>query len=152
MRTLLKVLGFMVVSAIVTRVVALFVARQSDEGTEVSDEFRRTVIFDGIDFTSRAGGLRRGEVSVLMGSARVDLRNAVLDPSGALLALENTMGGLSVHVRDDWAVIVEETLIGGGQTEVRVTSPDDLPADAPRLTIDATTRLAGTLITTGDDW
>mgnify|MGYP001828081320 FL=1 len=152
MRTLLKVLGFMVVSAIVTRVVALFVARQSDEGTEVSDEFRRTVVFDGIGFTSRAGGLRRGEVSVLMGSARVDLRNAVLDPGGAHLAVETTMGGLSVHVRDDWAVIVEETLIGGGQTEVQVTSPDDLPADAPRLTIDVTTRLASTLITTGDDW
>ncbi len=152
MRTLLKVLGFMAVSAIVTRVVARLVARQSDEGSEVSDEFRRTVVFDGVGFTSRAGGLRSGAVTVVMGSARIDLRDAVLDPAGARLVVENTMGGLSVHVRDDWAVTVEETLVGGGQTEVRVASPDDLPDDAPRLHIDVTTRLAGTLITTGDDW
>lgn len=152
MRRLLKVLGFMAISAIVTRVVTLVVARRSDEGTEVSDEFRRTVAFDGLSFTSRAGGLRDGAVKVVMGSARIDLRHAVLDPAGARLMVENTMGGLSVHVRDDWAVNVEETLIGGGQTDVRVTSPDDLPDDAPRLHVDVTTRLAGTLVTTGDDW
>ena len=53
-------------------------------------------------------------------------------------------------MRDDWAVTVEDMLVGGGEIEVRVTSPDELPADAPRPQVDVVTRLGGTVITTGD--
>ena len=81
MRPLLKLLLFAIVSMIVTRLAALVVSKQFEEGSEVSDEFRRMVLLDGLDFTSRAGGLRSGEVSVVMGSARVDLRDAVIDLS-----------------------------------------------------------------------
>ena len=145
MRSLSRLLLFAVVSTIATRLAALVVSRRCDHGSEVSDEFRRVVVFSGLDFTSRARGLRRAEVSVIFGGVRIDLRDAVIDPAGASLLLESTLGGADVMVRDDWAVTVKETL-DGGQTDVSVTSPADLPADAPALRISVSNRLASTTI------
>ena len=150
MRTLLKLLLVLIAGTVVTRLAARVVSKRFEEGSEVSDEFRRMVILDGLDFASRARGLRQAEVGVVLGGARVDLRDAVIDPAGATILLENTLGGLVLNVRDDWAVTVEDMLVGGGEIEVRVTSPDELPADAPRLQVDVLTRLGGTVITTGD--
>ncbi len=150
MRPLLKLLLLITTSVVVTRFAARVVSKQFQEGSEVSDEFRRMVCLDGLEFSSRAGGLRSAEVSVVLGGAKVDLRDAVIDPAGARVLAENTLGGLAIIVRDDWDVTVNETLVGGGETSVDVTSPDDLPEDAPRLEVDVITRLGGTAITTGD--
>ncbi len=151
MRNLLKfLLLFIVGTAVSARITGLIVARQRDMGSEVSDEFRRAVVMYGVDFTSRAGGLRSGEISLIMGGARLDLREATLDPRGAELTLENTMGGLQVVVRDDWAVTVDDTLVGGGDVQIDVTSPDDLAEDAPKLHIQLLTRMGGSVVSTGD--
>jgi len=150
MRTLLKPLLLLIAGLVVTRLAALVVSRQFEQGSEASDEFRRMVCLDGLEFTSRAGGLRSADVGVVLGSAKVDLRNAVIDPAGATILLENTLGSLVLNVRDDWAVTVADVIVGGGETEVRVTSPDELPADAPELRVSVITRLGGTVITTGD--
>ena len=151
MRNLLKfLLLFIVGTAVSARITGLIVARQRDMGSEVSDEFRRAVVMYGVDFTSRAGGLRSGEISLIMGDARPDLREATLDPRGAELTLENTMGGLQVVVRDDWAVTVDDTLVGGGDVQIDVTSPDDLAEDAPKLHIQLLTRMGGSVVSTGD--
>jgi len=153
MRTLLKALLFIVASAIAARVSAMVISRQLDEGSEASDEIRRVVILNGMEFTSQAGGLREAEVSVMLGGAKLDLREATIDPGGAHVLAENTMGGLLIMVRDDWAVSVDDTLIGGGDSQVEVTPIDELPSDAPRLQIDITTRLGGTVVSTRrQDW
>jgi hypothetical protein len=149
LRTSLKLLLLLIATALVTRIAAFVVSRQLEEGSEVSDEFRRLVVLDGLEFCSRAGGLRAAEVSVVLGGAKLDLRDATLDRAGAQLLVENTLGGLVVSVRDDWRVTVNEVLVGAGETEVQVTPPDDLPEDAPKLEIDVITRLGGTVITTG---
>ena len=148
MRSLLKTLLVLVAAAIVTRVAAMVVSKQLEEGSEVSDEFRRMSLLDGLEFKSRAGGLRSGEVGVVLGGAKVDLREATIDPGGATILLENTLGGLILVVRDDWAVTVDDTLLGGGDTTIAVTPPTDLPDDAPRLDVQVITRLGGTIITT----
>ena len=121
MRTLLKALLVLIAGTVVTRLAAMAVSKQFEEGSEVSDEFRRLVCLDGLEFASRARGLRNAEVSVVLGGARVDLRNAVIDPAGATILLENTLGGMVLNVRDDWAVSVDDMLVGGGDIEVRVT-------------------------------
>ena len=149
MRRLLKTLLLLSAAMAVARLTATVVSRQFEEGSEVSDEFRRVRCMDGLDFTSRAAGLRRARVSVVLGGAKVDLRNAVIDPAGATISLENTLGGLVLNVRDDWAVTVDEVLVGGGENEVRVTPLHELPDDAPRLRVEVVTRLGGTVITTG---
>lgn len=148
MRALLKTLAVLVAAAVVTRLAAVVVSKQFEEGSEVSDEFRRLVLLDGLDFDSRAGGLRSAEVGVALGGVRIDLRHATLDPAGATLILENTLGGLLVIVPDDWAVTVDDTLLGGGESQIEVTPPTDLPDDAPRLDVQVLTRLGGTVITT----
>ena len=150
MRTLLKAGLLLVAGMVVTRLAAMVVSKQFDEGSEVSDEFRRLTVMGGLEFTSRAGGLRNAEVSVIMGAAKVDLRDATIDPGGAIVLLENTMGGLALLVRDDWAVAVDDTILGGGENEVRVTPPTDLPDDAPRLNVQVITRMGGTTISTAD--
>jgi predicted membrane protein len=138
----------LVVTVVVTRLAAIVVSKQFEEGSEVSDEFRRLTVLGGLEFSSRAGGLRSGEVGVALGGTTVDLRDATLDPAGATILLENTLGGLMLLVRDDWAVTVDDTVIGGGQTEVEVTPPTELPPDAPRLQVQVVTRLGGTVVTT----
>lgn len=149
MRAPIKVLLVMVVAGVAARLAAIVVSDRLDEGSEVSDEFRRTVVLNGLDFTSRSGGLRSAAVKVMLGGASIDLRHAVLDPAGARMHLENTLGGLQVRVRDDWAVTVDETLIGGGVIEVDVSSPDTLPTDAPRLHLEVISRMGGTAIRRG---
>ena len=148
MRRLSKALLLLFGVMVVTRLAAAVVARQFEEGSEVSDEFRRVVLLDGFEFTSRAGGLRSAEVSVLLGGATIDLRDATIDPAGATILLENTLGGLLVLVRDDWAVTVDDVMLGGGENEVRVTPPTELPDDAPRLDVQLITRLGGSVIAT----
>ncbi len=147
MRTLSKLLLLLFGAMVTTRLAAMFVSRQLDEGTEVSDEMRRVVLLGGLEFTSRAGGLRSAEASVFLGGATIDLREAAIDPAGAIVLLENTLGGLELRVREDWAVTVDDMVVGGGESEVHVTSPDELPPDAPRLNVQAITRLGGTLVT-----
>ena len=148
MRTLLKPLVVLVGALVVTRLAAIVVSKQLEEGSEVSDEFRRLTLLGGLEFSSRARGLRSGEVSVALGGATVDLRNATLDPAGATILLENTLGGLVLLVRDEWAVTVTDTILGGGDTQVGVTPPTELPDDAPRLDVQVLTRLGGTVVTT----
>ncbi len=151
MRTSLKLALLFIASAAAARVSAFVISRKLDEGSEASDEFRRVVILDGTEFTSQAGGLRSGEVRVVLGGAQLDLREATLDPGGATLMLKNTLGGLQVLVRDDWAVTVEDEIIGGGGVEIDVTPADDLPEDAPRLRISLLTRMAGSTVSTTDE-
>jgi predicted membrane protein len=153
MRTLLKVLLFIIGAAIAVRVSGLVISKRLDEGSEVSDEFRRVVFLNGIDFRSRAGGLRNVQLQVMFGGAKLDLREATIGPAGARMQAQNTMGGLLVIVRDDWAVSVDDELIGGGDSQVEVTPIDELPADAPRLHIDVTTKYGGTVVSTRrQDW
>ncbi len=151
MRTSVKALLLLMGAMVATRLAAVVVSKRFEEGTEVSDEFRRVVLLDGLEFASRAGGLRSVEVSVVLGGATIDLRDAAVDPAGASVLLENTLGGLELRVRDDWAVTVDDVMVGGGEIEVRVTPRDELPPDAPRLNVQVITRLGGTLITTRQD-
>ena len=150
MRRLIKGLLLLLAVMMATRLAALVVSKRCDEGSEVSDEIRRMACLTGLRFKSRARGLRRADVRVVLGGATVDLRDAAIDPAGATVRLENTLGGLTLKVRGDWAVTVEEVLLGGGEIEVNVTPAEELPEDAPKLRVKAINRLGGTVVTTGD--
>ena len=148
MRTLLKGLVALIGVAVAARVAATVVSKRAEEGSAVSDEFRRLAVLDGIEFSSRAGGLRSAQVGVVLGGARIDLRDATIDPGGATVLLENTLGGLVLMVRDEWAVTVDDTILGGGETQISVTPPMDVPDDAPQVHVQVITRLCGTVMTT----
>jgi hypothetical protein len=141
-RTMLRLVVAIVTIQIIGSLVGLVVSRRMSEGDEDSDEFKVAAVFGGRKFHSRAGSLKSGFVVASMGGIDLDLRDATLAPEGAELELRTTMGGTQVTVPPDWAVDVDTETQAGG-FEINVTSPDDLPDDAPRLRIHAVTRMGG---------
>jgi hypothetical protein len=128
----------------------LLVARRLTIGDEDSDEFQLAIIMGGKESHSRAAHLKSATAITCLGGMALDLREATLDPSGASLELRTTMAGIEVRVPQSWAVEVEQETVGGA-LEVDVTSPEDLPEDAPKLRIHAVTRMGGGLITARKD-
>jgi hypothetical protein len=88
-------------------------------------------------------------VSVCCGGVDLDLREATLAPEGATLDLSATWGGVNVVVPRAWKVVVEDRSVLGG-VDARVTPPEELPDDAPRLGVSITARLGGVALKAAD--
>ena len=147
---LLQALVVLVGISVAAWISGLLVARRLTIGDEDSDEVQLAIIMGGKEFHSRAVHLKSATAITCLGGMALDLREAALDPSGANLELRTTMGGIEVRVPQSWAVEVDQETVGEA-LEVDVTSPDDLPEDAPRLRIHAVTRMGGGLITAKKD-
>lgn len=122
------------------------ISRKMTTGDEHSDEFQVAAILGGKRFHSNAGALRSGSAVAAMGGMEIDLRDATIDPRGADLDVTATLGGLRVFVPEDWAVDVDADA-HGGDVDVDVTALEQLPNDAPRLRIHATTHAGGVAVT-----
>ncbi len=144
---LLRVLLWIFALQAAGRIVGPVIAKKMTTGDEGCDDFRVVAIFGDSRFHSRATRLRSGTVIASMGRIDLDLRDATLDSEGAELKLEATLGDVQVVVPDDWAVDVDAKTLAGG-FEIKVTPPEDLPEDAPKLHIDAVTLMGGVLVTT----
>lgn len=127
--------------------VGQLVARRYTEGDAQADEFSLAAILGGAERTCTADALRRGKVLAVCGGVQLDLREATLDPAGAELHVEATMGGVQVLVPETWRVTVEEEAAAGG-IDTQVTPPDDLPDAAPALVVRAVARMGGIQVTT----
>jgi hypothetical protein len=149
MRTSVRI-GVKVLAALfVAGIAGQALARRRTVGDETSDEFELPVYFGGVDRGSTAAALRRGVVSAFCGGVDLDLREATLAPGGATLDLSATWGGIDAVVPRSWKVLVDgRSLLGG--FDARVTPPDDLPDDAPRLDVSVTARLGGVSIRAAD--
>jgi hypothetical protein len=80
-----------------------------------------------------------------MGGMKVDLRDATLDPSGATLDLDVTMGGVEVAVPEGWAVEIDgQSRLGGIDTHL--DDPADLPDDAPVLRVRTRMVMGGAMV------
>jgi hypothetical protein len=130
--------------------VGQLLARRYTEGDAGSNDFSLAAIFGGAERTSTATALRRGRCLVVCGGVQLDLRDATLDPDGAELVVETTFGGVQVLVPATWRVTSEVEPRAGG-VDVSVTSVDELPDDAPSLTVRGMARMGGVQITTEDD-
>ena len=126
-------------------VLGQIIARRLSKGDEQSDEFQLVSICGGKKFRSRAGGLRSGSVLAAMGGVELDLRGAQLDPAGATIDVDATMGGVQIVVPDDWLVVVDTSGFAGG-AEAKVTDPAELPDNAPKLRVHAAARMGGTQV------
>lgn len=119
------------------------------ESTPDDDEFRVLGFLGGRAVTSRARSLRRATVQAILGGIDLDLRDAVLDPAGAHLALKVTAGGMRVAIPPTWRVYVADD-VKGGAVEVNTEPPETLGDDAPVLTIEAVVRSGGVVIDAAD--
>lgn len=113
-------------------------------GRQDSDMFQLVSIMDGRRWASTADLLRSGTVITAMGGTEIDLRKAALDPDGATLRLFTIMGGVEVRVPSGWNVRVKAMAFMGANDFKRTSA--DLPADAPVLTIEGGTLMAGVTI------
>ena len=146
-RKVLRVLAWIAFIEIIGFVVGQIITRKLTKGDETSDEFQVAAVLGGKKFESHARDLKSGTVVASMGGIELDLRDATLDEDGATLDLRTTMGGVQVIVPKEWAVDVDKKSVAGG-FDVKVTPPEDLPEDAPRLHVHAVTRLGGGVVTT----
>lgn len=111
-------------------------------GDETTGEFELVTIMDGKQFASRAEGLWSAKVTTVMGGVELDLRDAILAPGGADLAVFTVMGGIALRVPDTWIVETDgRAIVGGHQT--RVAARNVLPDDAPVLRVHARTFFGG---------
>lgn len=144
-----RLLGAIVVFvalSVAARIAAVIVSRRLTLGDESSDEFRTATIMNGKEFHSHAEHLRSGTAITSLGEMALDLTEATLDPAGASLELDTTMGGIEVRVPVYWSIEIDQEARGGG-LEVDVPLAEDLPEDAPKLHIHAVTRMGGGQVT-----
>jgi predicted membrane protein len=84
---------------------------------------------------------RGGEIGVTAGGVELDLRQAQLDPEGAVLAVRVLMGGVDIRVPDTWHVEMDVTpLLGGADDSTRSTQG---ASSSPRLRIIGNVTLGG---------
>jgi hypothetical protein len=122
------------------------VSRRLASGDESSPELRTAAICWGQDLHVRSTALRSIETVAVMGGIQLDLTGATPAEDGATVDVLAVMGGVDVTVPDTWAVRVEDEAVAGG-VEARVPDLDDLPADAPRLTIRVRAYFGGVQVT-----
>jgi len=149
-RKLVRMFVWMTALQIVAFIVGQALAKKLTRGDEDSDEFQIASFFGGKRFESHARDLKMGVVLTSMGGIQLDLTDASLHEAGADLELKTTMGGIMVTVPDDWAVELDGEAMAGG-FDARVTQPEELPDDAPKLHVHAVARMGGVLVTTADE-
>ena len=121
-----------------------FLARQfvQEWGDSESNEFQLAALVDGRELRSRATALRGGTAIAIYGGIELDLREAELAAEVATIKCLAIFGGVALLVPDGWRVTVDGRFFFGG-SELRTTPEEDLPEDAPRLHVQATTVFGG---------
>lgn len=115
--------------------------RAEDDPT--APRFALVTVFDGTEFRPTTRSLSTSKAITMFGGCRIDLRRArTSGPETVRLDLTTVMGGCYVTVPDTWRVTVNGMAVAGGH-DVNVANPDELPADAPSLTISARTLMGG---------
>jgi cell wall-active antibiotic response 4TMS protein YvqF len=105
------------------------------------DVVRMSALFSGNDVVSTSRRFRGGSVSAIFGGATLDLRQAQLDPKGAMLAVTAVFGGVEILVPHGWRVETTGMPIFGGYDNKVEPPPAD--AEAPTLKVDATAIFGG---------
>lgn len=111
-----------------------------DQTTD-QDRVKRQYTCAGAQLRIESQAWKGGEIGVTAGGVELDLRQARLDPEGAVLALRVLMGGVDIRVPDTWHVEFDVTpLLGGADDSTRSTQG---ASSAPRLRIIGNVTLGG---------
>ncbi|MES1175643.1 MAG: DUF5668 domain-containing protein [Myxococcales bacterium] len=109
--------------------------------TTVDDRLDKQILFSGLEFKVESQAWKGGELGVTAGGVEIDLRQARLDPGGALLDVRILMGGVDIRVPDTWQVKNDVIpLLGGADDSTRTTQGS---TDAPLLRVVGSVTLGG---------
>ena len=87
---------------------------------------RGTAVMGGFDRTSDASDFRGGDVVVIMGGCKLDLRHAAITANEAVIDVLAIMGGVEIRIPENWTVDAKVLPLMGGvanQTRVAGGSP-----------------------------
>jgi predicted membrane protein len=87
---------------------------------------RGTAVMGGFDRTSDASDFRGGDVVVIMGGCKLDLRHAAITANEAVIDVLAIMGGVEIRIPENWTVDAKVLPLMGGvtnQTRVAGASP-----------------------------
>jgi len=118
------------------------VSRKLARGDHDSSDLRVAAIGGGREVHARSEMLLSVEAIAVMGGIELDLTGSTPVPGGATVDVLAVMGGVEVKVPGTWAVEVEQEVVAGG-VEVRVPDIEDLPPDAPLVTVRVRAYLGG---------
>jgi predicted membrane protein len=109
--------------------------------TTDEDRLIRQYTCAGAQLRIESQAWKGGKIGVTAGGVELDLRQARLDPEGAVLVLRVLMGGVEIRVPDTWQVQFDVTpLLGGADDSTRSTQG---VSSAPRLRIIGNVTLGG---------
>jgi hypothetical protein len=127
---------------------AAFAARAliPSRGDETSDELALVAIAGSLGLRSGATAFRGGSLATWFAGVDLDLGGVQLAPEGARLELTTLMSGVAVRVPAGCRIDVELRGMTRG-VALQIEGQDDLPADAPTLTISALVVGSGVAVT-----
>jgi len=88
---------------------------------------RGTAVMGGFDRTSDSSDFRGGDLMMIMGGSKLDLRTATIAGNEAVIDLLVIMGGVELRVPETWSVETHVLPIMGGVTN-RARTPQNAPA------------------------
>jgi hypothetical protein len=152
MRTLRSLLGLLaglvVMAGVASAVIAAIAKRHLvSRGAEDDDQVDLVVIFDGLEFTSRARAFRSGSILTWYGGATIDLTDARLDPAGAVLEARTVFGGLQLIVPPAWPVDLQVVGFAAGVADTR--DPGAIDPSGPRLLLTGWAMAGGVAVIKG---
>jgi len=102
-----------------------------------------TAFLGGFDRKIASAAFQRAELTAFMGGGKLDLREAVLAPAGAVIDVFSVMGGFEIIVPDTWAVDISVTPFMGGCEDKTRPHPG---VAGPRLTIRGLVMMGGLVL------
>ena len=104
------------------------------------DRINRFAVASSPRLVVRSEALERANLTVVAGSAKMDLTRARLDPAGATVSVVAVAGSATVVVPEGWRVVVRGFAVVGGWDD---TTSRVVPDDAPELTVRILTVVGG---------
>jgi hypothetical protein len=140
----LGLFGGLIGSALAARVLI------PSRGDETSNELALVAIADGLTLRSHAAAFRGGSLATWFAGVDLDLSGVQLAPDGAHLELSTLMSGVSIRLPAGCRIKVEQRGAAQGFT-LQLDGQEDLPPDAPTLTLRALVVGSGVAVTNRAD-
>jgi hypothetical protein len=145
MKVIRRLFGLLTGGLMLASIVGMLAVRAAKQHIEPldtpdADDVRLVAILEPMSFRSTATSFRGGTVDCWYGGGVIDLRDAVLDPTGARLQVRAIFGGGQIVVPESWRVTSKVLGIGGlgdGRPQL------DRAADAPHLSIEGVAIFGG---------
>ena len=81
-----------------------------------ADSIEIVAVMSGSKTSNASANFQGGEITAIMGSAEVDLRNASIQNEATIQVL-SALGGIEIYVPNDWTVVLNGVPILGGMED-----------------------------------